>query len=179
MKLVCGFSQRLQRPSFVRRTKHSGQGHEDMGYSYIVVRRGPRPSNPGTTVGRVGPIGRVALEKELESQIPVKELVLHSEPESARPGEELNSSVDEDPTEIQASEEPAIPAATRPVKELDSSVDEDSTEIQASEEPATPAALDAALRLEAYNWPRLIFPPLKKSGHIILDGCTPEGKSLI
>ncbi|KAJ7109767.1 mitochondrial small ribosomal subunit Rsm22-domain-containing protein [Mycena epipterygia] len=147
MKLVCGFSQRLQRPSFVRRTKHSGQGHEDMGYSYIVVRRGPRPSDPGTAVGRVGPVGRIALEKELESQIPVKELVLHSELESARPAEELDSSVDEDPTEIQA-----------------------------SEEPATPAALDAALRLEAYHWPRLVFPPLKKSGHIILDGCTPEGK---
>lgn len=48
---------------------------------------------------------------------------------------------------------------------------------QAMEVPLTPAALDAALRLEAYNWPRLIFPPLKKPGHVILDGCTPEGKS--
>jgi hypothetical protein len=32
-----------------------------------------------------------------------------------------------------------------------------------------------ALRVEAYRWPRLVFPPLKKSGHIILDGCTAEG----
>lgn len=35
--------------------------------------------------------------------------------------------------------------------------------------------LDIALRSEAYNWPRLVFPPLKRSGHIILDGCTQEG----
>jgi ribosomal protein RSM22 (predicted rRNA methylase) len=31
------------------------------------------------------------------------------------------------------------------------------------------------LRREAYQWPRLVFPPLKKSGHIILDACTAEG----
>ncbi|KAJ7508658.1 Rsm22-domain-containing protein [Mycena galericulata] len=144
MKLVCGFSQRLQRPSFVRLTKHSGEGHEDMGYSYIVIRRGPRPSNPGTTVGRIGRVGRAALEKELELKTPIKELVLHGEHETTPPAEQLESLVVEDG--------------------------------QAIEDPSTPAALDAALRLEAYNWPRLIFPPLKKSGHVILDGCTPDGK---
>ncbi|KAJ6541927.1 mitochondrial small ribosomal subunit Rsm22-domain-containing protein [Mycena capillaripes] len=146
IKLVCGFSQRLQRPSFVRLTKHSGQGEEDMGYSYIVIRRGPRPANPGTKIGRVGRVGLVALEKELKSQTPVKELLLHSEYESTQPEEHLSSAV------------------------------EDMDENRAIQEPATLSALNAALRLEAYNWPRLVFPPLKKSGHIILDGCTPEGK---
>ncbi|KAJ7016844.1 mitochondrial small ribosomal subunit Rsm22-domain-containing protein [Mycena alexandri] len=145
IKLVCGFSQRLQRPSFVRRTKHSGDGQEDMGYSYVVIRRGARPPNPQTKVGRIGPIGQLALEKA-RSQLPVKELILHSEHELlTKPGEELKS------------------------------VEED-LEDEAVEEPTTPAALDAALRLEAYNWPRLIFPPLKNAGHIILDGCTLEGK---
>ncbi|KAF7347457.1 3-methyl-2-oxobutanoate hydroxymethyltransferase [Mycena venus] len=146
IKLVCGFSQRLQRPSFVRLTKHSGKGHEDMGYSYVVIRRGPRPNNPGTEVGRVGRIGLTALEKELESQTPVKELVLHSEFESVPPATQFDSVV------------------------------EDLEENRVIDEPVTPAALNAALRLEAYHWPRLVFPPLKKSGHIILDGCTPEGK---
>ncbi|KAF7337621.1 3-methyl-2-oxobutanoate hydroxymethyltransferase [Mycena sanguinolenta] len=143
IKLICGFSQRLQRPSFVRLTKHSGEGHEDMGYSYIVIRRGPRPSDPGTKVGRIGQIGLAALAKELQSRTPIKELSLHSESESTEPSE---------------------------------SVPEDLEEIQAIENPLTPAALNAALRLEAYRWPRLVFPPLKRSGHIILDGCTPEGK---
>lgn len=36
--------------------------------------------------------------------------------------------------------------------------------------------VDEAIRLEAYQWPRLVFPPLKKSGHIILDECTAEGR---
>lgn len=41
--------------------------------------------------------------------------------------------------------------------------------------PKSAAELEEALRLEAFSWPRLVFPPLKKSGHIILDSCTAEG----
>lgn len=37
-------------------------------------------------------------------------------------------------------------------------------------------ALQAVLREEAFAWPRLVFAPLKNSGHIILDACTAEGK---
>lgn len=36
--------------------------------------------------------------------------------------------------------------------------------------------VDGALRREAYSWPRLVFPPLKRSKHVILDSCTAEGK---
>ena len=39
--------------------------------------------------------------------------------------------------------------------------------------------LQAQLRQEAYQWPRLIFRPLKKSGHIILDSCTVEGLCIL
>lgn len=39
----------------------------------------------------------------------------------------------------------------------------------------SPSNLEEALRSEAYGWPRLVFPPLKKSGHIIIDACTREG----
>ncbi|KAF7307293.1 3-methyl-2-oxobutanoate hydroxymethyltransferase [Mycena indigotica] len=140
IKLVCGFSQRLQRPSFVRRTKHSGKGHEDMGYSYVVLRRGHRPANPDTHFGRVGRVGQSALGRE---QPPIKELFLHDE--------------------------------TEPVPLEEEKQDSMSLEI-ADGQPSTPAAMDAALRLEAYHWPRLIFPPLKKSGHHILDACAPHGK---
>jgi len=44
------------------------------------------------------------------------------------------------------------------------------------EEVESPSNLEEALRSEAYGWPRLVFPPLKKSGHIIIDACTREGK---
>lgn len=43
-KDVCGFTARYHTPTFLRRTKHSDRGEENVGYSYVVVKRGPRPS---------------------------------------------------------------------------------------------------------------------------------------
>lgn len=87
----------MQRPAFVRKTKHVRVGHEDIGYSYVVICRGKRPSPflPGDTENT------------------------HSDIAQSETGDDI--------------------------------------------------------RLEAYNWPRLVFPPLKRSGHVILDGCTAEG----
>ncbi|OSX67019.1 hypothetical protein POSPLADRAFT_1164299 [Postia placenta MAD-698-R-SB12] len=135
-KLVCGFSQRLQRPAFVRKTKHSGVGHEDTGYSYIVIRRGIRPTQVSTKVGRIGDVGKREQDKMFLRETPISEL---------------------QPVEGGMSEgvSPSVEPAGAPI---------DTHEVE------------AALRLEAYSWPRLVFPPLKRSGHVILDGCTTEGK---
>lgn len=43
-KQVCGFTARYHAPGFLRRTKHSDKGEENVRYSYVVVKRGPRPS---------------------------------------------------------------------------------------------------------------------------------------
>ncbi|KAF8963940.1 mitochondrial small ribosomal subunit Rsm22-domain-containing protein [Flammula alnicola] len=143
--LICGFSQRIQRPEFVRRTKHSGVGHEDIGYSYVVIQRGPRPVGVTTNVGRVGAIGKRVLKKELEAAIPMKELQLHVE----------------ETTMVSESEVETLTPRTAITYEGDNLSHSD---------------LHTLLRQEAYRWPRLVFPPLKKSGHIILDSCTAEGK---
>ncbi|KAH9897940.1 mitochondrial small ribosomal subunit Rsm22-domain-containing protein [Cubamyces lactineus] len=144
-KLVCSFSQRLQRPKFVRKTKHSGIGHEDIEYSYVVVRRGPRPFPATTKIGRVGEVGRREMLKRAEDMTPMTQLTLdgeHTEP--------AESVVADD-----------VPAALHS--------DDGETALTTSD-------INAALRQEAYSWPRLVFPPLKRSGHIILDGCTAEGQ---
>jgi hypothetical protein len=60
-----------------------------------------------------------------------------------------------------------------PVAEEYAPVSEDSNTDASN--PKSYEDLQEALRLEAYSWPRLVFPPLKKSGHIILDSCTAEG----
>jgi len=146
VRLVCGFSQRLQRPSFVRLTKHSPTGHEDTGYSYVVIQRGERPARPESKLGRVGAVGKRELDKESETQPVIKELSLHSE-----------ESVQHTDT---------VPPEVSDVVALDSNPLQLPLDSELKEE----------LRQEAYSWPRLIFPPLKKSGHIILDACTPEGK---
>ncbi|TFY68588.1 hypothetical protein EVJ58_g906 [Rhodofomes roseus] len=145
-KLVCSFSQRLQRPAFVRKTKHSGVGHEDSGYTYVVIRRGSRPLPVSTKVGRLGYAGKREAAKAAIEEQPIKELLVEHEHTD----------------DIAANASNTLPAkAEEPV----------SNDLELAEED-----MQAALRLEAYNWPRLVFSPLKKSGHVILDGCTAEGK---
>lgn len=144
-KLVCSFSQRLQRPAFVRKTKHSGVGHEDSGYSYVVIRRGARPAQQGTKVGRLGYVGKVEAAKAALKEEPLKELIVEDDHHGAA------TDLDH-PLSSEAADEISPGALELADKDL-----------------------EAALRLEAYSWPRLVFPPLKKSGHIILDSCTAEG----
>src|SRR6266702_39634 len=142
-KLVCGFSQRMERPSFVRRTKHSGVGHEDIGYSYVVIRRGPRPRIPDVKVGRLGEVGRRQVQKE-EAKLGLVEL-------------ELDDGGSPTPTQLAN--------AIVPPEEI--------TELCTH----SPAEIDSLLKAESFHWPRLVFPPLKKSGHVVMDVCAQSGTS--
>ncbi|KAF9287620.1 37S ribosomal protein S22 [Mortierella alpina] len=39
----CHFSQKVQRPDFLRKTKHSKENFEDAKYTYVILRKGARP----------------------------------------------------------------------------------------------------------------------------------------
>ncbi|KAF9654157.1 Rsm22-domain-containing protein [Thelephora ganbajun] len=146
-RLLCGFEQRLQRPEFVRKTKHSGVGHEDIGYSYVVIRRGSRPpfDSSSHSVGKMGPISYDEVRKDTD----------------IRSGLMLYPDTHANEEHIRAQEE-----------------DIRATEIATEQRdtPDSPENVEGSLRKHAYHWPRLVFPPLKRSGHIILDSCTPSGK---
>jgi len=131
----------MERPPFVRRTKHSGIGHEDVGYSYVVIRRGPRPTIPDVKVGRLGEVGR--RQKELE--------------EAKRPPIELELDGGGSQTLLTS----AV-AAVVPEKALEPYGDNS-------------AEIEGVLKAEAFHWPRIVFPPLKKSGHVVMDVCDPSG----
>ncbi|KAF5332576.1 hypothetical protein D9611_005065 [Ephemerocybe angulata] len=146
-RLVCGFSQRLQRPEFVRLTKHSKVGHEDVQYSYVVIQRGARPGQVTSTVGRLGQVGARAINAQIAKSTPVKQLSLFDEKHDSAPHAA--------PIRSPESESQALSQLSE-----DTSLEE----------------LQNTLRQEVYHWPRLVFPPMKKSGHVILDSCTPEGK---
>lgn len=134
----------MERPPFVRRTKHSGVGHEDIGYSYVVIRRGPRPSIPNVKVGRLGDVGRRQMQLE-EAKHPPVELEL-----------------DDGSPQISSTH---VIAITEPEKTVESH-DRD------------PEEIENLMKAEAFHWPRLILPPLKKSGHVIMDVCGPSGMCL-
>jgi hypothetical protein len=131
----------MERPPFVRRTKHSGVGHEDIGYAYVVIRRGPRPTIPDVKVGRLGEVGKRQMQFE-EAKHPIVELDLDDGKPRAPP-------------------EPAV-ASTSPEETI---------------EPhgRNPAEIDSLLKTEAFHWPRLVFPPIKRSGHVVMDVCAPSG----
>ncbi|KAI8975497.1 mitochondrial small ribosomal subunit Rsm22-domain-containing protein [Mycotypha africana] len=77
-KMWSHFSQQLERPAFLMKTKHSKSNKEDIKYSYVILRRGPRPT-------------------------------------------------------------------------------------------VTSEGNDQNMEVQAYSWPRLIQPPIKKKGHVIMD----------
>ncbi|KAF8587148.1 hypothetical protein K439DRAFT_1407953 [Ramaria rubella] len=162
----CTFAQRLQRPAFVRRTKHAGRGEEDVGYAYVVVRRGVRERARGTGKGRVGAVGRWAEEAEAAKAKEAERRVRWVVEEGGEPA----AIVEEDDSAAIHAEEEEVEAA--PVDGLQNEVD-----IQAGKEAGglEVSVLEDLLRDESYSWPRINFPPLKRSGHVLIDACMPEG----
>ncbi|KAJ9476372.1 putative S-adenosyl-L-methionine-dependent RNA methyltransferase RSM22, mitochondrial [Pseudozyma hubeiensis] len=65
---VCGFTARYHTPTFLRRTKHSDRGEENVGYSYVVVRRGTRPSLVSEAKRRLG-VDRGAKEEQVRDVV--------------------------------------------------------------------------------------------------------------
>ena len=155
----------------MRKTKHSGQGHEDTGYSYVVIRRGRRPNRLTTTACRIGDVGRRELIKASAAQVALTELVVEDQQEQS-------------PKQPEDIREMASLSANSLVDMLQSTSGPESSEGQTSIRQAqtfdlSGEQLEATLRQEAYSWPRVVFPPLKRNGHVVLDSCTAEGLSCL
>ncbi|KAJ2083379.1 37S ribosomal protein S22 [Coemansia sp. RSA 988] len=106
------FSQRSQRPEFTMLTKHSKSNLEDRRYSYVIMRRGPRPE-------------KIALQEQTLDK------PANAHVSSTNLGVNLSTEVDQKSTE--------------------------------------------QLSKEAYYWSRIILPPIKKKGHVVLDVCVHDG----
>lgn len=116
----------MQRPAFIRRTKHVHAGHEDAGYSYVVIRRQPRPTS--------------------------------------------HFVIDSDDRNRLLSDTPPKFVTDNDSKNLDVEHSRGSSESER-------LLFEDELRVKAYNWARIVYPPMKRSGHVILDSCTSEGKN--
>lgn len=139
---ACSFIQKLQRPPFLRRTKHAKRGEENMTYSYLIISRGERP----TTSSTVGRFGQVAAEHEAR----------HAAKASFRP--EL--------VPIEGGERGTFEAVNT------STLDVKTPTAESLDDPA----VREAVRAQAYTWPRLVAPPMKRSGHVVMDVCSPSGQ---
>jgi hypothetical protein len=160
---MCGFSQRIQSPKFLRKTKHSDRGEEDKKYVYLVVARGPRPTVVAEgEISELGRMGRVAKE-QIE-----KERAMEDGKGMFAP--------------VEGSGSHHVQYERIPIREDDEKgTSATASETQADEAESSTSALDKEdmvdhIRNEAYSWPRLVGPPLKKGGHIIMDVCAASGR---
>ena len=149
---ICHFSQRLSRPAFLRHTKHASKGHEDILYSYVIIKRGIRPAAPARLWEPVvkPPLGTLSKKGKR---------VLKEASTDAVDTEGMTSLAQID-LEWHHETETLADQRRRDRHWV-------------SEAPPRP---EGEIRAESFYWPRVIYPPLKRSGHVILDTCTKEGK---
>jgi ribosomal protein RSM22 (predicted rRNA methylase) len=145
---TCRFSQRLQTPETMRKTKHSKRGDEDLMYSYVVFRRGSRPLNPSKQMGRKGGVARELERIEMMKQLGKVELKEVHDGEFEFVQEYVPLRVEDAEEKLKGDRE-------------------------------NPDEVAKALQAEAYHWPRLVLPPLKRTGHVIMDACHPIGTGQI
>lgn len=149
----CSFSQRLQRPPFLRKTKHSTRGEEDVGYCYLVLKRDARPVQTASSTGsgRIGGVGREEEAKAVRKRAGGRNVLQQVRIEGGGDIEQYEIFSLHDGKDAEASG----PCA------------------QSDEEHSS---MMRDLRTEAYTWPRLVAPPIKRSGHVVMDACCPNGE---
>ncbi|KAK0557320.1 hypothetical protein OC846_000539 [Tilletia horrida] len=252
---VCSFSQRMQAPAYLRKTKHSKREAEDIHYSYVVVRRGPRPTlapmavlsnepessdvagldemteaNPfsedqtyahsihadalreaasRTKTGILDTLrqGEVTEPRVLEEVTPEENIAGDAKSDDGAADAELLSILpqvlaaelekadgtlgeEEKQQQIAAAMDAILASAgARPSEDASATANEhappsastssflidDVVEEEPAEDVPDDAVDEAAMRLESYEWPRLIRPPLKKGGHVTFDACCASG----
>ncbi|KAF9177357.1 37S ribosomal protein S22 [Haplosporangium sp. Z 767] len=134
----CHFSQKVQRPDFLRKTKHSKANFEDAKYTYVVLRKGPRPTFTPT------------------SPTPIPAEVIETTESPAEPNTSTQA------LEHDSSQSP--PAVPRKKKY---------TKLP----PPPPVTYDTPEDMFAASnaWSRIVVPPLKKDGHVVIDTCGASG----
>ncbi|KAF9351354.1 37S ribosomal protein S22 [Mortierella sp. AD094] len=126
----CHFSQKVQRPDFLRKTKHSKDNYEDSKYTYVVLRKGARPV--------------------FTPPPPTSTIVESSQPQSI------------EPANVSTESEEGSSTKRKKYKKLP---------------PPPPVTYDNPEDMFAasHAWSRIVVPPLKKDGHVVMDTCAANG----
>ncbi|KAF9988032.1 37S ribosomal protein S22 [Modicella reniformis] len=141
----CHFSQKVQRPDFLRKTKHSKGNYEDSKYTYVILRKGSRPLfNPPLSVSAS------PLSTSTSTSTPT--------PISVNPSSVIQPQLSDDTQESTESSSPKRKKYKKPP-------------------PPPPVSYDNPEDMFAasYSWSRIVVPPLKKDGHVVIDTCAAYG----
>ncbi|KAG8834787.1 37S ribosomal protein S22 [Serendipita sp. 399] len=159
----CTFRQRFHRPEFQKKTKHANYMFEDVHYSYVVIKRGRRPLKPAPL-----PLPNVyRSESRVSNETEPSTTFAAEDPGAQGDGIEV---VDSEPV---TSEDKTEYPYDGDAFSLESERQEVERKYKAeSNDPV----LQEFLRQSSYYWRRTIYNPMKGSGHVTLDTCTPNGQ---
>lgn len=152
-KDFCYFKQRYTRPPFLQKLLGAkDRNHEDVQFSYLAVRRGADLRRADRSVRKGGVVqGEAATTRAFEG---------YGDRHRRLPAEEDDEMEASEAEEVVAEE--AAAAEQQQASKESASSDHDGEAVPVNE-----------LML---SLPRLILPPLKRRGHVILDMCTPAGR---
>lgn len=163
---VCAFSQRFHRPEFQKKTKHAKGFYEDVQYSYVVVRRGARPPLPKRLAYYPSMMTSNPIRQDKRSDVPSVDTLEHAPADSSDGIEIVHSEpLNQDDKGIYPDEGDALPLETER---------QGMERIYQTE--AADTVLQEHLRQSSYSWRRIIYSPMKRSGHVTMDTCTPNGQ---
>ncbi|WFD25509.1 37S ribosomal protein S22 [Malassezia nana] len=144
---VCGHSQMYRVPSFMRATTRLQRGDATTEFCYVILHRTARPS-----LSDALPAWTAHIPAELQAHVPAAVEHLAA---GARSGQ-----LDALRATRAAVPPPSVPA-----------------EVERCAATLAAAGIDEhrVMQVDAYAWPRLVRPPLKKGGHVTMDACCPTG----
>ncbi|TIB36331.1 hypothetical protein E3P86_02533 [Wallemia ichthyophaga] len=148
-----------------RYIKKAKLGTEDQKYSYVVVRRGQRPSSESSKalnqLSKYSPSELIKLQK-LEAR---KNLEVVGEIENVNEMMMSTAESTPNPELLDSSSTPIVETASNAQIDTDVALQEDLTN------NPTYDNRDLLLK-DSFNWSRVIYQPMKRKGHVIFDTCS-------
>ena len=179
---ICGFSQRLQSTAFLRKTKQNKKGEEDKRYCYVVIAKGARPSvmtrdgididtgdAAAVKMQRLGRIGGVAKDQMQRGKGKMDGKSMLRQVEGEDEGGVQYEMISMERVKAEQEDSAANAAKEKGVGLTHTNVTQEEVSSVNEEQ------MVQSLREEAYNWPRLVAPPMKRSGHVVMDVCAENG----
>jgi len=179
----CHFSQRVRRSEMHRQMLPRGKGaqFQDERFSYVIIRRANREdaarelAERARRMAAADPGDADALDERFRETREDEEADMDEEELAERRAIEKAIRVSVAGIDGETGEDPADDSAW--MNDLEEREEEEEFEEEYEEEEEDEETVaDAAAAASAHEWGRMVRPPIKRSGHVVVDLCDAEGR---